>query len=134
MPGPKFELTPTQAWRLIQDIASMCERAYRRGAQQAVALKLSESDASWYRIFGVKNGTRYFSRSHPSPEYGLSWKETGKPVQPRNYSRRRSRPATALFDQELTPEHETLTELVRFVGDRGFDLETGKRKPKLNSK
>jgi hypothetical protein len=133
MTDPKFELTPRQAWRLIQDVASMCERAYRRGAQQGVVLKLSEPDAAWYRYFDPKNRRNYFSRSHRLPQPALTWKETGKPVDPRQYSQRHSWPATKLLDQELNEYHETLTELTRFVENHGFDLGTGKRKPKSNA-
>jgi hypothetical protein len=43
----KMILTRRQAQKLLRQIASMCEKAYRRGAQQAVAFRLSESDASW---------------------------------------------------------------------------------------
>jgi hypothetical protein len=38
----KIEFTPQQAENLVREIASMCEKAYRRGAQQAVYLGLSK--------------------------------------------------------------------------------------------
>jgi hypothetical protein len=57
-------LNRAQAKSLVHEIASMCEKAYRRGAHQAVALKISESDAAWYRYYGTitKNGCLGFYR------------------------------------------------------------------------
>lgn len=42
-------LSQRQAKAVIKQIASLCEKAYRRGAEQSLALRMSPRDASWYR-------------------------------------------------------------------------------------
>lgn len=65
-------LTRRQARSLMKEIASVAEAAYRRGAQQAVALGLSKEDAAWYRYFGkvwAKSGMgSLFTSAIPLPQ------------------------------------------------------------------
>jgi hypothetical protein len=84
----------------------MCEKAYRRGAQHAVAFKLSEDDAAWFRTYGhvERNGDGgFFIASHAMPENGFVKNVRGvtKRLSPRQYSRLRQRKAVELLRQEL---------------------------------
>jgi hypothetical protein len=97
----------------------MCEKAYRRGAHQAVALKVSESDAAWYRYYGTitKNGCLGFYRwAHALPEKDLKFKN-GEACPPKRYARIRKRLATDLLTQEAAHSgvYRALEQLIQFA-------------------
>jgi hypothetical protein len=66
----KMTLSRRQAQVLVKQIASLCEKAYRRGVEQAVALKPSPEDASWYRYHCVDKfrGQAFHLIAHRMPE------------------------------------------------------------------
>lgn len=72
--GQKIAFSRAQAQRLLREIASVAEAAYRRGAQQAVALRLTEEDAAWYRYYGAL-GKHSYRHANPIPERGRDGKK-----------------------------------------------------------
>ncbi len=66
----KMTLSRRQARVLVKQIASLCEKAYRRGVEQAVAVKPSPEDASWYRYHCVDRfrGQAFHLIAHRMPE------------------------------------------------------------------
>jgi hypothetical protein len=112
-------MNPREIRKLLKEVASMCERAYRRGAQQAVALGLSEDDASWYRYYGM-TADGFYRKANNMPErllVGLVRKADrtkGQYVSARQYAMR-CETASLLdrLDMEMPDSHEILKSLVR---------------------
>jgi hypothetical protein len=112
-------MSPREIRKLLKEVASMCERAYRRGAQQAVALGLSEDDASWYRYYGM-TADGFYRKANNMPErllVGLVRKADrtkGQYVSARQYAMR-CETASLLdrLDMEMPDSHEILKSLVR---------------------
>ena len=69
-------LSRKEAKKLLIEIASVAEAAYRRGAQQAVALKVSDGDLSWYRYYQPNSGRNHiYLYANPLPESGRNGKK-----------------------------------------------------------
>ena len=91
-------LTKREAKQLIKEIADRCEAAYRRGAQQAIALELSEEDAAWYRDLGQK---------HHSSGIGLYYQYAN--AMPEGATKELRRKRTAACKEDLTRSIEANT-------------------------
>jgi hypothetical protein len=59
-------LTRAKAKKLLAEIASVAEAAYRRGAQQAVSLKVPAEDLNWYRYY-LPLRDRFYCYANPLP-------------------------------------------------------------------
>jgi hypothetical protein len=93
---------------LLLEVASMCEGAYRRGAQHAIAMELSEEDGAWYRNYGRNRGM--FLNAHRMPRPCV---KDGKRMSPRYYSRHGGGTALDRLFMELHDNHKLLAGLAR---------------------
>ena|SRR6266436_6200746 len=71
---PWIWLSPQEARSMVQAIASMAEKSYRRGIQQGEAMEVSSEDASWFRYdccLPEEKQDGLYRFSIPSPEDGV---------------------------------------------------------------
>jgi hypothetical protein len=100
-----------QDTRLVQEIAYMCEKAYRRGAQHAAVFKLNEADAAWFRHYD----DRITRRSAFMPQEGFAYR--GKNLTRREYSRTRS---TSAVDRLMMETYDNVPLLRSLIARSGL--------------
>jgi hypothetical protein len=122
-----IRLSRRQARHLLTQIASMCEKAYRRGAQHAAVLGLSEEDAQWFRYecadrYRYRGSLDFHQIAHPMPKKFTpgqikDWPDQAKINPGRYYAQRITRTALDCLKAELTDSRACceLAELLRFA-------------------
>ena len=104
-----MNLTKQGAKRLLIEIASACEEAYRRGAQHAIANNLTELDAAWFRLYGTKKGL--YVRAHRMPMLGVV--KDGRNMSARYYARNAGTSAVDRLTWEIDDNQPLLQALIR---------------------
>jgi hypothetical protein len=122
-------LSQRQVKALIKQIASRCEQAYRRGAQQALALRMSPDDASWYRyhLLDKFRGESFHLIAHRIPEFisaedAKKWPKAAQ-KNPSRYYAQQGRYRTAVEVHGLSHPHNSqayteLDDLISFANHK----------------